>query len=131
MREAALWRERRREALVLSAELQRRNVAVRWQALAARRSMRWIDATWSAAAASRRAAGGGLPWAALARGGAGWLTARPAGGSLAAVVGLLRRPSWWSLGALAARWLWQRRRQRSPPIGRARRLLHPAWLADR
>lgn len=123
MRDAARLRAQRRDALVLAAQLQRRNVAARWQALAARRPVRWLDGAWAAAARQRHDAIGALPWAGLARGGAGWLTARRAGGSLAAWIGLLRRPSWWSVGALAARWLWRRRRSRSAGAAvQARRL---------
>lgn len=122
MLDAARLRAQRRDALELAARLQRRNVAARWQALAARRPVRWLDGAWAALARQRHEAIGGLPWAALARGGAGWLTARPAGGSLAAWIGLLRRPSWWSLGALAARWLWRRRRSRRATSAQARRL---------
>jgi hypothetical protein len=129
MADAALLAHRR-EALQLAAELQRRNVAARWQALAQRRSVHWIEAAWGATTGGHGLAA--LPWAAAARGGAGWLSARPAGGALAAALGLLRRPSWWSLGVLAARWLWRRRRRRAallshPP--RARRLLLGRWLA--
>jgi hypothetical protein len=128
MADAALLANRR-EALRLAAELQRRNVAARWQALAERRSVHWIEAAWGAAAGGHGLAA--LSWAATVRGGAGWFSARPAGGALAAALGLLRRPSWWSLGVLAARWLWRRRRRRAalsrPP--RARRLHLGRWLA--
>jgi uncharacterized membrane protein YtjA (UPF0391 family) len=93
MADAALLAHRR-EALQLAAELQRRNVAARWQALAQRRSVHWIEAAWGATTGGHGLAA--LPWAAAARGGAGWLSARPAGGALAAARGLRRRPRGWS-----------------------------------
>jgi hypothetical protein len=118
--------ERRREALVLAAQLQRRNIAARWSTLSEFRAVRWTetivgalsgrrhrsDARWPAVHAQRGFAGG-LPWWPLIKGGIGMFSGRQAT-SLATTLSVLRRPTWWSVGMLGAQWLWKRRHR---PVG--------------
>jgi hypothetical protein len=114
----ALVLERRREALKTAAKLQRRNVGIRWRTLRDKRAVQWVE---SGLAATRvlRDSSGAVITSTVGRS-AGWLwlasalrvAARTRGGFLGSTLGVLRRPSLWSLAMLIGQWWWRRRSRR-------------------
>lgn len=91
---------RRREALLIAARLQRRNVAARWDQLQGQRVVGWIESVYSLTGAMRGTRS-------LRGAASGSLTAM-ASSALWAV----RERSWWGIAAFAGKWLWRRRERR-------------------
>ena len=122
----ALVLERRREALMTAARLQRRNVGLRWRTLRGKRAVQWVESGLAATRALRGSSG--LLIASSASRSRGWLwlasalrvLARTRGGLFGTALGVLRRPSLWSLAMLVGQWWWRRRRRQQRRAVRAR-----------